>query len=182
MKLIAISLFPQDPNLVNALSGIYQTLANQTAHLYLIWTQQRKQSNRRNGCSQHSQPIRSFQAGKHEGTTNRPMITNKRLHARRVADDFLIVSSNLRGLMCHFKQAFRLFDIAVPTRQIVQQVLSHTFTGSVACSRMSVVDCQLMKSSVRIFGDIEKFLRTNSDRFFGSKPPANQRPARTFRL
>lgn len=167
------------------LGAIYQTLANQTAHHYFIWQEQRKQSNRLNVCSQHGQPIhtadsvdtRQAEAGGKSpanvtSTTAKPLAAffNKRAHARRVADDFLVVSSNLRGLMCDFKKAFHLFDIPVPTRAIVQQVLGHTFVGSMACARMSVVDCQLMQTSVRIFADIEEFLRNQSNiiQFFGN--------------
>ncbi|KAI2803575.1 hypothetical protein BLOT_007706 [Blomia tropicalis] len=84
---------------------------------------------------------------------------NKRVHARRVADDFLMVSSNLRAFMCHFKRAFQLFEINVPTTEIVQQVLNHRINSDLTCARMAVLDCQLMQNSVRVFSDIEQFLR-----------------------
>ena len=172
------------------MSLIYQTLANQTAHQYYIWQEQRKQSASPDACNQHGVAIETMDHKlvpqlnnnqnkqntiNHDGniTTNtndstditvKPLATyfNKRAHARLVADDFLVVSNNLRGLMCDFENAFRLFNIEVPTRELVQQVLHHSFNSHISCARMAVEDCILMKNSVRIFAQIEAFLRNES--------------------
>lgn len=151
------------------MNSIYQTLTNQTAHLYYIWTEQRKQTTRKNGCVQHGAPISTLFSPRSANEKGPKRILNsffnKRVHARRVADDFLMVSSNLRAFMCHFKRAFQLFEINVPTTEIVQQVLNHRINSDLTCARMAVLDCQLMQNSVRVFGDIEQFLRIYHSRF-----------------
>ncbi|KAJ6223018.1 hypothetical protein RDWZM_001563 [Blomia tropicalis] len=129
----------------------------------------RKQTTRKNGCVQHGAPISTLFSPRSANEKGPKRILNsffnKRVHARRVADDFLMVSSNLRAFMCHFKRAFQLFEINVPTTEIVQQVLNHRINSDLTCARMAVLDCQLMQNSVRVFGDIEQFLRIYHSRF-----------------
>lgn len=98
-----------------------------------------------------------------------PRFHGQQSHLRRLSNDFLLVSSNLRGLMCNFNRAFRLFELPVPTDQIVRLVLSHRIIRtSSSCIRMSALDCQIMHSAVRIFADLEEFLRSESGRFLAA--------------
>lgn len=153
---LLLLLLWQDSNLVPHLHEIYKTLVNQTAHIYFIHEQQNIHAKRKSQCMDREWIY----------NPSKPRYHPARTHARKVANDFFVVGSNLRGLMCQFQQAFILFDKPVQTKQIVSDVLSHRFRISSVCSRMQIVDCQLMRNSLNIFNDIGRFLRQHSHRLF----------------
>lgn len=149
-------------------------MANQTAHLYFIWEYQRNHFNRTGGCITHRRVELTIPIHKQtdrskiyspEGLDWFPRINRKNLQ-RIIANDFLVVSNNLRSLLCYLSQTISLFDLPVPTKQIIQQVLSHRIRLNVSCIRRSIFECQIMRDAARFFSDIEEFLRKESHRFF----------------
>lgn len=91
---------------------------------------------------------------------------NQKDHIKKVSKNFFLVSNNLRGLMCNFKQLFRLFELPVQSEQIVDQVMEHLIPKEFSCTRISAFDCLIMRNAVRIFSDVEEYLRSQSGLFF----------------
>ncbi|XP_075586976.1 uncharacterized protein LOC124491276 isoform X3 [Dermatophagoides farinae] len=155
LKIPNIFRLPDPPhnNMSKSMIIIYQTLANQTAHLYSLWNQHRrysdqKQQNPLNDCwfyRHHVEMIatkqqqRKRQRQSNTGDTMIPgsvdnhnddgqtMAIATRIKEKRLMtqENFFAVSDNLRSLLCYLNQAIHLFQIPVPIEQIIHQVLSH---------------------------------------------------------
>ncbi|KAH9522854.1 hypothetical protein DERF_006410, partial [Dermatophagoides farinae] len=155
LKIPNIFRLPDPPhnNISKSMIIIYQTLANQTAHLYSLWNQHRrysdqKQQNPLNDCwfyRHHVEMIatkqqqRKRQRQSNTGDTMIPgsvdnhnddgqtMAIATRIKEKRLMtqENFFAVSDNLRSLLCYLNQAIHLFQIPVPIEQIIHQVLSH---------------------------------------------------------
>ncbi|OTF69385.1 hypothetical protein BLA29_001171 [Euroglyphus maynei] len=161
---------------------VYQTLANQTAHLYSLWNEQNRHQSL-NDCRlyQHHVELTTIrqqqQRQRHRRQQSDKIFDSidisriKLLKEKRLIEEenFLIVSNNLRSLLCYLNQAIHFFGIKVPVDDIIDQVLSHQ-TDYIerqykSCGWRSIFECQLMRDAVGLFADLEAFLRNESHRF-----------------
>ncbi|KAH9417549.1 hypothetical protein DERP_014869, partial [Dermatophagoides pteronyssinus] len=196
LKLPNIFRIPDPPydNISKSMILIYQTLANQTAHLYSLWNQHKQHSLNNDNCllfrhhietitiKQQQQQQRQQQSDKisdprdnDDDQPQRSMIPKMKLLRQNnllIEENFFHVSNNLRSLLCYLNQAIILFRIPVPIEPIIQQIISQPIDSierqHLSCARKSIFECQLMRDSVRLFNDLEQFFRNESHRFFSS--------------
>ncbi|XP_075675894.1 uncharacterized protein LOC113788422 isoform X2 [Dermatophagoides pteronyssinus] len=195
LKLPNIFRIPDPPydNISKSMILIYQTLANQTAHLYSLWNQHKQHSLNNDNCLlfrhhietitiKQQQQQRQQQSDKisdprdnDDDQQRRSMIPRMKLLRQNnllIEENFFHVSNNLRSLLCYLNQAIILFRIPVPIEPIIQQIISQPIDSierqHLSCARKSIFECQLMRDSVRLFNDLEQFFRNESHRFFSS--------------